>query len=190
MQTVENRMQLKQGRSIWTLFRKRLVSERDAHLPIPAVIRIGANIVRQFSKKIKGVPWSGINDVLLNRPATAHILGGCAIADDASQGVIDSQHRVFNYPGLYVVDGSCMPTNLGVNPSLTITAMAERAMSFVPDAREVESLSPIQAPTEFHTSKTEKRSFLHKVAFFAALLCLPVTISLARHVIGEAKDRG
>ena len=190
MQTVENRMHLKQGRSIWTLFRKRLVSERDAHLPIPAVIRVGSNIVRQFSEKMKGVPWSGINDVLLNRPATAHILGGCAIANDAEQGVIDSQHRVFNYPGLFVVDGSCMPANLGVNPSLTITAIAERAMSFIPDAKEVESLAPIQSPTDEQSTKAEKRNLLRKVAILIALLWLPLAVFLTRHIALGSVDEG
>jgi cholesterol oxidase len=62
---------------------------------------------------------------------TAHILGGCPIGAEPQRGVIDSNHEVFGYPGLYVVDGSAIPANVGVNPSLTITAMAERAMSLV-----------------------------------------------------------
>jgi cholesterol oxidase len=65
-------------------------------------------------------------------PTTAHILGGCTIGDSAETGVIDEKHQVFGYPGLYVVDGAAVSANPGVNPSLTITAMAERAMSLIP----------------------------------------------------------
>ena len=67
-----------------------------------------------------------------NKAVTAHILGGAVVADGPEQGVIDHRHEVFGYPGLYVVDGSAVPANLGVNPSLTITALAERAMSWMP----------------------------------------------------------
>jgi hypothetical protein len=75
-----------------------------------------------------------MHEVLLNTASTAHILGGCAIAGSAERGVVDANHQVFNYPGLYVADGSVIPANLGVNPSLTITAMAERAMSKIEGA--------------------------------------------------------
>ncbi len=69
-------------------------------------------------------------------PTTAHILGGCAIGRSAEDGVVDLNCEVFNYPGLYVVDGSIMPANPGVNPSLTITALAEYAMSRIPPRDE------------------------------------------------------
>jgi cholesterol oxidase len=132
MQTLENRMHLRRGRSLWTLFRRGLVSERDDSLPIPAVIEAGRQVVERFAEKANGVPQSTFNEVLLNTPSTAHILGGCAIGRDETSGVVNANHQVFNYPGLYVVDGSVVPANLGVNPSLTITAMAERAMSQIP----------------------------------------------------------
>ena len=73
-----------------------------------------------------------ISEILLNVPLTAHCMGGCAIAKSPEHGVIDPQNRVFNYRNLYVVDGSMLGANLGVNPSLTITALAERAMSYIP----------------------------------------------------------
>jgi cholesterol oxidase len=73
---------------------------------------------------------------VLNIPTTAHILGGAVIGGTPDEGVIDSQHRVFGYENLLITDGSAMPANPGVNPSLTITAMAERAMSFVPPKDE------------------------------------------------------
>jgi cholesterol oxidase len=132
MQTEENRMHLKRGRSWLTLFRRGLVSQRDDSLPIPAVVEAGRRVAERFAQKIDGIPQSTINETLFDIPSTAHILGGCAIAAGAEHGVIDVNHRVFGYPGLYVVDGSVIPANLGVNPSLTITAMAERAMSRIP----------------------------------------------------------
>jgi cholesterol oxidase len=85
-----------------------------------------------MARKVKGIPQNTVNEVLFNVPTTAHILGGCPIGASAETGVIDSRHQVFGYSGLYVCDGSAIPANLGVNPSLTITAMTERAMTFIP----------------------------------------------------------
>jgi cholesterol oxidase len=146
MQTVENRMHLKQGRSLWTLFRRGLVSERDKSLPIPAVIDAGRRVVDRFAEKVRGAPWSGINDILLNTPATAHVLGGCNIGEDETNGVVDVNHEAFNYPGLYIADGSVISANLGVNPSLTITAMTERAMSRIPAASKIKEYPPLISP--------------------------------------------
>ena len=74
---------------------------------------------------------------ILGVPSTAHILGGACIVDSAETGVIDHRHEVFNYPGLYVIDGAAISANPGVNPALTITALAERAMSYIPKKVEV-----------------------------------------------------
>lgn len=82
----------------------------------------------------RGIAQSTLADSLLNRPATAHILGGAVIGADADRGVVDHRHRVFGYRNLLVCDGAAVPANPGVNPSLTITAMAERAMSFIEPA--------------------------------------------------------
>ncbi len=146
MQTAESRMRLKRGRSIFTLFQRGLVSERDHSLPIPAVVDAGRSVVNRFAEKINGIPQSTVNEVLLETPSTAHILGGCGIGADASRGVIDAKHEVFNYPGLFVADGSVIPANLGVNPSLTITAMTERAMSLVPNAADAGPIRPLTMP--------------------------------------------
>lgn len=73
-----------------------------------------------------------MSEIAFNVTMTAHCMGGCAMASSPEHGVIDAQNRVFNYRNLYVVDGSMLSANLGVNPSLTITALAERAMSFIP----------------------------------------------------------
>ena len=73
-------------------------------------------------------------------------MGGCDIGADEREGVIDINHQVFNYPGMYIADGSVIPANLGVNPSLTITAMSERAMSFIPQKTEAGLVEPLQRP--------------------------------------------
>lgn len=134
MQTVESQMKLKLGRSKWTLGRRGLVTKQDPDNPIPAVMDVGRQVVEQFAALSNGIAQSTANETLLATPSTAHILGGCGIGQSAENGVIDIYHEAFNYPGLYIVDGSAIPANLGVNPSLTITAMAERAMSHIPDA--------------------------------------------------------
>ncbi|MCK4694030.1 MAG: cholesterol oxidase, partial [Anaerolineales bacterium] len=77
-------------------------------------------------------PIGSLPSSLLNMPMTAHMLGGCIFGSDASEGVVDVNCEVFNYPGLFIIDGSIVPANPGINPSLTITALAEYAMSRVP----------------------------------------------------------
>ena len=86
-----------------------------------------------MAKKIGGTPLSVLPEVVFDTATTAHILGGCCLANSIDEGVINENFEVFNYPGLYVIDGSSIPSNLGVNPSLTITAMAEYAMSIIPE---------------------------------------------------------
>ena len=99
---------------------------------IPTYIPAANDFARVVAKKQGGYPQSSVNEALLNVPVTAHILGGCHMGETQEDGVIDYKHEVFEYPGLFVVDGSAVPSNLGVNPSLTITAMAEYAMTHVP----------------------------------------------------------
>jgi cholesterol oxidase len=89
-------------------------------------------VTRRFAAKTGGIPNGTINEGLLNTPMTAHILGGCPYGRDAAEGVIGVDAQVHNYPGLYAIDGSMLPANPGVNPSLTIAAMAELAMSRIP----------------------------------------------------------
>ncbi len=83
-----------------------------------------------MADELHGEAQNVISEVLLGTPATAHILGGCCIGKDPATGVIDERHEVFGYKGLYVCDGSVVPGNLAVNPSLTISALAERFASF------------------------------------------------------------
>jgi cholesterol oxidase len=132
MQTEENRLTLKSGRDAFTLFRRGLVSERDRTRPIPAEIPVGHQVARAVASQIDGVALGNVMEGLLGAPITAHPLGGCPMGTSADDGVLDTECRVFNYPGLYVVDGSIVPANPGMNPSLTITALAEYAMSRIP----------------------------------------------------------
>jgi cholesterol oxidase len=181
MQTVENRMHMKLGRSVWTLFRKKLVSERDKTLPIPAVIDAGRAVVERFAEKINGIPQSTIHEVLLDKPSTAHILGGCGIGKDETKGVVDTDHQAFNYPGLYVVDGSVIPANLGVNPSLTITAMSERAMSQIPAKAEAGKLSGLVEPAGYVAGNGRKTSLKQPVV--AAVVALSLLTFLLKFVL-------
>ncbi len=187
MQTVENRMHLKRGRSIWTLFRKGLVSERDQRLPIPAVIDVGRQVVDRFAARANGASWSGMNDVLLDTPSTAHILGGCNIGEDESTGVVDINHEAFNYPGLYVVDGSVVSANLGVNPSLTITAISERAMSRIPAAKEIESFTPLTAPLGYHTTVNLRHQEKKRRLALFGLAVVPIALAATYLIFGKRK---
>jgi cholesterol oxidase len=90
------------------------------------------DLANRVAEKIDGFPESMLTEIVLGTPTTAHILGGCCMGPTTEQGVIDGQHRVHGYDGLYVIDGSAISANPGVNPSLTITALAERAMSLIP----------------------------------------------------------
>jgi cholesterol oxidase len=104
--------------------------------PPTASIEQASALALAAAHKLDTVPFSGFTETLFNIPSTAHILGGCCMGESIETGVIDHRHRVFGYEGLFVIDGSAISANPGVNPSLTITALAERAMSFVPDKRE------------------------------------------------------
>ncbi len=143
MQTEDNRMRMRFGRSLFTLFRRNLVSVRDADHSIPSKIEIGHQVTRSFAKEIDGIPAGSFNEGLFDIPLTAHILGGCPFGRNDQDGVIDLQTQIHNYPGLYVVDGSIVPANPGVNPSLTITALAEYAMSQMPPKPGAELRPPM-----------------------------------------------
>lgn len=171
MQTVENRLNLKRGRSLFTLFRKGLVTEQDSHLPIPTIIEAGQYVVKRFTELADAAPMGSIQELLLDIPTTAHILGGCGIGRDEEHGVIDTHHQAFNYPGLYVVDGSVIPANLGVNPSLTITAMAERAMSLIPPKAKAAAPRPLTAPADLPLPQ-DNHNRRKKVLAFGTMMVL------------------
>jgi len=126
MQSVDQHLKLRLGRS---LFGRGLKDTATAR-PVPSYLPIAQQAAEILAEELQGEAQNVISEVLLRTPATAHILGGCCIGNDATSGVIDERHQVFGYPGLYVCDGSVVPGNLAVNPSLTISALAERFASF------------------------------------------------------------
>ena len=134
MQTVDNHTRLVRRRQLLWPFSKAITSHPDPDQPgIPSYIPIANEVAYEMGKELKAEPQSSLNEVLLDTSTTAHILGGCAIARDAHSGVVDSSGEVFGHPGLYVIDGSLIGANLGVNPSLTITALAEHIAGRFPE---------------------------------------------------------
>ena len=125
MRTLEGTIRLK-------LKRRKLTTGRGRGAQATANIPEADELAERIAKKINGLPTSIATESFLGIPTTAHILGGCCMGESAETGVIDHQHRVFGYDGLYVIDGSAVSANPGVNPSLTITALAERALSLLP----------------------------------------------------------
>ena len=135
MQSVENSVTVSGAKSL--LGRFKLTSRQGEGTPNPTWIPEGNEAARRIAEKIDGFPMGQLGD-LIDAPMTAHFVGGCCIGSDSGHGVIDAYHRVFGYDGLHIVDGSAVSANLGVNPSLTITAQAERAMAFWPNKGEVD----------------------------------------------------
>jgi cholesterol oxidase len=114
------------------VFGWRMTTRQGEGPPNPTWLPTGHDVVRRVAAKLHGLPLGTFGD-LVGRPTTAHFLGGCPIGLSPETGVVDPYHRVFGHPGLHVIDGSTLTANLGVNPSLTITAMAERAVSMWPN---------------------------------------------------------
>jgi len=132
MQTLDNAIALRPRPGRFGAMR--LQTEQNADKPAPTFIPVANEAAEWIAKEVDGIPQSSILEALASIPTTAHILGGAVIARSPEEGVVDARHRVFGYENLLVCDGSVVPANVGVNPSLTITALAERAMSFVPEA--------------------------------------------------------
>jgi cholesterol oxidase len=133
MQTLDNSITVYPKRN-W-LGRIRLTSAPGHGTPSPTWIPVANETMRRIAARIGGFPLNSIGE-LADIPMTAHFLGGCVIGDSAASGVLDPYHRVYGHPGLHVVDGSAVSANLGVNPALTITAQAERAMALWPNKGE------------------------------------------------------
>lgn len=129
MQNLDNEMNFTWGRDLFTGYRPGLRSKRVKGAQAPAYIPEANQAARIFADLSKGTAHNSLIESVLNMSVTAHILGGCTMGSGPESAVIDTNHQVFGYPGMYVVDGSALAANVGVNPSLTITALAERAMS-------------------------------------------------------------
>ena len=144
MQTIENSIRLVRRRHWYWPFTRRLGSRRDTGQPvIPSYIPVANEAGRAVANTIGGYPSTAINEALLDVPMTAHILGGACMGSGPEDGVVDQYNRVFGHPGLWVVDGASVPANLGVNPSLTIAAIAEHAMSVIPPKDPAAGLRPL-----------------------------------------------
>jgi cholesterol oxidase len=129
MQTTDNAMKM-----IWKkgLFGGKMKLDNRGNKKVPAFIPIGQEVMERYARKVSGIPQNILLEVFFNRPTTAHILGGCPMSDSIETGVIDKNMKVHGYPDFYITDGSVIQGNIGVNPSLTITAVAEYCMSKIP----------------------------------------------------------
>jgi cholesterol oxidase len=141
MQTLNNSVTTYTKRG---LLRRRMTTRQGEGEPSPSWIPVGHEVARRVAEKIDGVPEGCWTD-LVNIPITGHFIGGCAIGDSPATGVVDPYQRLYGYDGLHVVDGSTISANLGVNPSLTITAQAERAMAMWPNRGEADARPPLGA---------------------------------------------
>lgn len=135
MQAVDSKIELRLKRSLWPPFEKTLTTEGPK---IPAFIPQATAFAEKMAQDLGGTPKTSLGEIFLNVPSTAHILGGATMGTSPADGVIDYRCRVFNYKNMYVCDGSMIGANLGVNPSLTITALAEHAMSYIQPALETD----------------------------------------------------
>jgi cholesterol oxidase len=131
MQTLDNAIELRAHK---TRRGARLQTRRDSERPIPTFIPVANQFAAWLARRTGGIAQTAFMEAVANVPTTAHVLGGAVIGADPSRGVVDARQRVFGYENLLVCDGSAVPANIGVNPSLTITAMAEHAMTHIPPA--------------------------------------------------------
>jgi cholesterol oxidase len=132
MRTLDGYLTLRLGRGLLTGFREGVTTElASGPAPTASIPEAGA-LARRVASKLDGRPMTLATETVAGIPTTAHILGGACMGDSRESGVIDHRHRIFGYEGLYVVDGAAVSANLGVNPALTISALAERAMTFIP----------------------------------------------------------
>ncbi len=139
MQSLPGAMQMRLKRGI---LGSRLSMDNDSKQKVPSYIPIGQDALYRYAKKVNGVPHNALTEIIFGLSSTAHILGGCPMGASRENGVVDESFRVHGYSNFYILDGSIMPCNLGVNPSLTITALSEYAMGLIPakEGSRVETL--------------------------------------------------
>lgn len=130
MQNIQTEISMQLRRSFFLPWRKKLVTTGKNRAP--AYIPIANQFARKLAAKMDGIPLNSLPETLLNVPATSHILGGCILGDDKQSAVVNYRHEVFGYKNFYICDASVIPMNLGANPSLTILAFSELAMSYIP----------------------------------------------------------
>ena len=130
MQTIDNSLKLKLKK---TIFGRVLSFKTDENNGVPAYIDIGQKVMKRYAEKVGGVPMNAVTEIAFNMSTTAHIIGGCPMGETIENGVVNPDFKVFGYENMYILDGSIIQGNLGVNPSLTITALSEYAMSYIND---------------------------------------------------------
>jgi cholesterol oxidase len=135
MQTLEGHIDMRMGRRWYFPFGKVLVTRGNR---IPTFIPQANAFAQKAAALMGGTALSMTTEILFDIPGTAHVLGGCPVGDSPARGVVDHRSRVFGYKNMYICDGSVLSANLGVNPSLTITAFTERAMSYIPAADQTD----------------------------------------------------
>ncbi|MEX0596825.1 MAG: GMC oxidoreductase, partial [Candidatus Paceibacterota bacterium] len=128
MQTLDNAMIMRWKRGFYG---KRMKIDNKGNKRVPAYIEIGQQVTEKYATESGGISQNIFLEVLFDRPTTAHILGGCPMSDNSEEGVINPRLEVHSYPGLYIIDGSVIQANPGVNPSFSILAMAEYSMSLI-----------------------------------------------------------
>jgi cholesterol oxidase len=156
------------------LFGFKLTSSNSGETPNATYIPAANEAVRHIANEYGGIAGGHIGD-LISAPFTAHFVGGCVIGRDENTGVIDAYHRVFNYPTLHIVDGSTITANLGVNPSLTITAQAERAMSMWPNKGDADQ-RPAQGSAYQYLAPIKPIEPVVPAGAYGALNVLPLEI--------------
>ena len=137
MRTVDGHIRMRLGRSLRTGFRRGPLTQTGDGPPAKAWAPEATDLGQRVARHLDGYPTSLLTETLLGIPTTAHILGGAPMGDGPETGAIDHRHRLFGYDGLYVIDGAAISANIGVNPSLTIAALAERAMGFIPPQEQL-----------------------------------------------------
>ncbi|MFF0457254.1 GMC family oxidoreductase N-terminal domain-containing protein [Nocardia africana] len=142
MQSVDNSLTTYTERG---LFGRRMTTKQGEGQPNPTSIPAGHEVAHRVADKIDGIATAGITS-LFGIPMTGHFIGGCVIGDSPETGVVDAYQRMYGHPGLHIVDGSAISANLGVNPSLTITAQAERALALWPNKGEPDQRPALGAP--------------------------------------------
>jgi cholesterol oxidase len=131
MQVFDNSLRMVYRRT-WLRPWKKTLQSTAPDGGVPTFLPEANQAARAIAAKCNAIPCTAVTEVLLNRPLTAHVIGGCSMGADRASGVVDKHGAVFGHPGLYVADGSIISANLGANPSLTITALAEHVMSAIP----------------------------------------------------------
>jgi cholesterol oxidase len=163
MQNVDSSIKVSSKKGI---FGWRLTSKNDSDKPNATYIPAANEVARRIADRYGGIAGGHVGD-LISAPFTAHFVGGCVIGKNDSEGVIDPYHRVWNYPSLHIVDGSALTANLGVNPSLTITAQAERAFSLWPNKGDLDPRPAQKSQYQRIEAVAPKKPFVPEHAYGA-----------------------